>query len=708
MTPPRLRASVVPSLRETAAGAGTRVFPEAPLPRRMQDVRTLAVIGAGDMGHGVAELAALKGFDVRLRDVEQAALDRAMQKVRASLDKLVQRAQATREQADQALARIRPTTDLMEAVGQADLVIEAVPEKLDLKQRVFVEVEHAAPRHAVLATNTSAMRVREVGAQLQDPSRLVGMHFFNPVLLMDLVEVIPGPASSPEAVRAAESVARRMGKTVVTLRSDAPGFVTSRLIGAWVSAAVLCSEHKLGSREEIDSAMRFKAGFPMGPFELADYTGLDVGVHAGDYIASRLGEAYRPAASMRALVDQGLLGKKTGRGFYEWREGRMTTTLSPDAGKAFDPALVLGVVANEAAKLLEQGVASARDIDLAMRNGCAFPRGPFEWADEVGVDAVLKALYTLEEATGHPLARPYELLVEMVRQGRLGKRAGRGFHGGDAGPAAAAAPESVQAEPAYETLLVRVDEKARVGYVTLHRPHRMNALNGQLIADLRRALDQMETDERVRCIVLTGSGDKAFCAGADLADVGALTPAAVTSLAREGHWLCIGMEKMGKPIVAAVNGHALGGGLELTLPCDLRVAARRATFALPEVTLGLLPAMGGTQRLPRLLGLSRAKEVALLGNRFDAEQALAWGLVHRVFENESFERDVAAFAAEVASRAPLAVRKTKQLLNAAHDTPILSGMEAEAAAFGVLASTEDMLEGVSSMFAKKAPDFKGK
>jgi enoyl-CoA hydratase len=212
----------------------------------------------------------------------------------------------------------------------------------------------------------------------------------------------------------------------------------------------------------------------------------------------------------------------------------------------------------------------------------------------------------------------------------------------------------------------------------------------------------------VRCIVLTGAGDKAFCAGADLSDVGGMTPASVSNLAREGHWLCIGMEKMGKPIVAAVNGHALGGGLELTLPCDFRVAAKRATFGLPEVTIGLLPAMGGTQRLPKLIGLSRAKEIALIGNRLDAQTAHAWGLVHRVFENESFLKDAQAFAAEIATRAPISLKKTKQLLNAAHDMNILSGMEAEATAFGVLASTEDMLEGVSSMFAKKKPEFQGR
>jgi enoyl-CoA hydratase/carnithine racemase len=172
--------------------------------------------------------------------------------------------------------------------------------------------------------------------------------------------------------------------------------------------------------------------------------------------------------------------------------------------------------------------------------------------------------------------------------------------------------------------------------------------------------------------------------------------------------MCIGIEKMGKPVIAAVNGHALGGGFELTLPCDFRVAARRATFGLPEVTIGLLPAMGGTQRLPRLVGLSRAKEIALLGNRVGAQKAHELGLVHRVFENDSFERDTRAFAAELASRAPLSMRMTKQLLNSALSTDILMGMEAESTAFGVLASTEDMLEGVSSMFAKKKPEFRGK
>ena len=679
----------------------------------MAEVRTIAVLGAGDMGHGVAELAALKGFDVRLRDIQDDILQRASEKVRASLDKLVSKQQLTKEAADAAFARIRTTTSLAQAVADADLVIEAVPEKVEIKHSVFREVEPLAKPTAVLASNTSAIRIQEIAEALKDRKRLVGMHFFNPVLLMDLVEIIPGPESAPEAVRAVEEVSKRLGKTSVTLKKDTPGFVTSRLIGIWVGAGILAAEAKVADRAAIDAAMKFRAGFPMGPFELADYTGIDIGLHASDYLASKLGPAYKPGESMRAMVKEGRLGKKAGRGFYEWNGNKMATVLNAEMAKGFDPAMVMALVANEAAKLVDEGVASPAEIDLAMRNGTAFPRGPLEWADEYGLDNVVKTLLRIEEATGNALAEPSEHLHRLVEQGHLGKRTGRGFY--DHAARATAQDSDVGAGGAaagagrrYETVLVSVDAEAMVGTITLNRPHRLHAINPQLIKDLRAAFQEMDGDERVRCVVLTGHGDKAFCAGADLTDVGEMTPPKVAEVARQGHLFCLQVEKMGKPVIAAINGMALGGGLELALPCDFRLAAKRAKLGLPEVTLGLLPAMGGTQRLPKLVGLAAAKEIALLGARFDAETALRLGLVHRVFENETFEKDVQAFAAELAGRAPLSLKFTKQLLNAAPTTDIVHGMEMEAAAFGVLAATEDTLEGVSSMFAKKKPEFKGR
>jgi enoyl-CoA hydratase/carnithine racemase len=293
------------------------------------------------------------------------------------------------------------------------------------------------------------------------------------------------------------------------------------------------------------------------------------------------------------------------------------------------------------------------------------------------------------------------MLVAKVERGELGRKSGKGFL--DHAPKEAGAGEAT-----YETILLHVDEATRVATITLHRPHRLHALNAQLIREMRAALARLDDDDRVRCILLTGGGDKAFCVGADLTEVGEMTPAKVAEVARQGHRMCLDMDKLSKPIVAAVNGMAFGGGLELALPADFRVAARRAKFALPEVTLGLLPAMGGTQRLPKLVGLAHAKEIALLGNRFDADAAYRFGLVCRVYENETFEREAREFAAEVASRAPLSLKFTKQFLNAGPTVDLVHGMEMEAAAFGVLASTEDTLEGVSSMFARKKPEFQGK
>ncbi len=664
----------------------------------MVDIERIAVLGAGDMGHGVAELAAINGFEVTLRDIEEDIVEEALGKIEWSLGKLVEKQQLTEAQAKQAFARLTGTTELPEAVGEADLVLEAVPENMELKQHVFAEVETHAPEDAIFASNTSTMRITEIGEKLADPSRLVGMHFFNPVLLMDLIEIVRGEHTSTRALETAAAVADQLGRTTVTVE-DSPGFVTSRLIGLWVGAGVLAMEEGLGTKEQIDAAMKFKAGFPMGPFELADYTGLDIGVHASTYIAERLGPAYRAAPSMERLVQQGDLGKKTGQGFYTWEDNRVATQLTPEMAGDFDPGLVLALVANEAAKLVREGVASPEEVDLAMRNGCAFPKGPLAWADERGLDEVLGLLEQLQEDVDTPLADPDPALIERVEQGALGKATGRGFH--EYTDASHGAGE-------LETVRIEVDEEARIGTITLDRPHRLNAINGQLIQDLEAALNRLERDEHVRVIVLEGAGDKAFCVGADLQDLGEFTPELASRLARDGHRMCMRMEKLETPVVAAVDGYAFGGGLELTLPADFRLASQRAQFQLPEVTIGLLPAMGGTFRLAKLIGLSHAKEIAMLGERISAERAHEMGLVHRVFENTEFDEGVRAFAEQLASLAPVALRFTKQLTNEGITATPSQAMEAEAAAFGVLASTEDVIEGVSAMFAKKKPDFQGK
>ncbi len=665
----------------------------------MPEVDTIAVLGAGDMGHGIAELAAMNGFTVTLRDLDGDIVEDAMGKIEWSLGKLAEKGEITEEAATEAFGRVTGTTDLNEAVGEADLVIEAVPEDLSLKQKIFADVEQHAPDHAVLTSNTSTMRITEIGEKLDDPSRMIGMHFFNPVLLMDLIEIIPSESASDEAIQAVEDVSDALGKTYVTLNRDTPGFVTSRLVGIFIGSAVEAFEEGLASKEEIDAAMKYKAGFPMGPFELADYTGLDVGVHASDYMSERLGDAYSASQIQRDLVEEGNLGKKTGQGFYAWDGDKVQADVSPDMADRFDPTFIMSLLANEAARLVQEDIATPSQIDLAMKNGTAFPKGPLRWADEEGLDNVMDTLEDLHEQTDNPLAEPVDAIRSRVEEGHTGQDAGEGFYTYDT---------TEEGHGGFETVEVSIDEDAMVGTLTLNRPHRLNAISAELVQDLDAALKQLDNDEDVRCIVLKGKGDKAFCVGADLQDVGGFTPAIASEIVRDGHKMCLTIEKLGTPIIAAVDGYAFGGGLELTLPCDLRIASTRARFQLPEVTLGLLPGMGGTFRLPKLIGTSHAKEIALLGERITAQRAYEMGLVHRVYETHEFDEKVQAFAENLAGNAPIAMRFTRNLIQEGHDASTTQAMEAEAGAFGVLASTDDVIEGVTSMFQKKEPEFEGK
>jgi len=278
----------------------------------------VAVLGAGTMGHGIAQVCAAAGCRVRLYDVDAEAVTAGLDRIRANLAKGMERGKVTEEERDGTLERVSTTTELAAAVADADLVIEAAPESMALKHRIFAEVDPTAPSHAMLASNTSSLSIGEIATSVSDPSRFVGLHFFNPVHIMALVEVVWGPETSEATRDAAVAFARRIGKEPVVVR-DAPGFASSRLGIVLGMEAIRMVEQGVASAEDIDKAMELGYRHPMGPLKLTDLVGLDVRLGIAEYLHDTLGEeAFAPPELLRRMVAEGKLGKKSGEGFYEW------------------------------------------------------------------------------------------------------------------------------------------------------------------------------------------------------------------------------------------------------------------------------------------------------------------------------------------------------------------------------------------------------
>ena len=286
----------------------------------MRAIHTVAVLGAGTMGHGIAQICAAAGCDVRLFDVDADAVSAGAERVRTNLDKGIARGKVTEDERDRTLARISTGTVIADAVGEADLVIEAAPESMELKAKIFAEVDGAAPDHAILASNTSSLSIGEIAGAVSDPSRFVGMHFFNPVHIMKLVEVVWGPETSDATRDAAVAFAVRLGKEPIVVR-DAPGFASSRLGIVLGMEAIRMVEQGVASPEDIDKAMQLGYRHPMGPLKLTDLVGLDIRLGIAEYLHDKLAsDAFEPPALLRSMVAEGRLGKKSGRGFYDWTE----------------------------------------------------------------------------------------------------------------------------------------------------------------------------------------------------------------------------------------------------------------------------------------------------------------------------------------------------------------------------------------------------
>jgi 3-hydroxybutyryl-CoA dehydrogenase len=281
------------------------------------NVRRVAVLGAGTMGHGIAHSALAAGYETCLFDVDPGALERARLAIEDIVRKGVELGKVSRADADAWASRLRTTAELSEAVGDVDFIIEAAPERLDVKLALVADVQRLAPSHAVIASNTSALSITEMAGSLTDPSRVAGMHFFNPVHKMKLVEIVQALESGSDTLQTIEDVARRMGKETVLVR-ESPGFITTRVNASIGNEAFYMLMEGVASAKDIDKALKLGLNHPMGPFELVDLVGLDTRLSILQYLHRSLGEKYRPCPLLAQYVKAGRLGRKVGRGVYDY------------------------------------------------------------------------------------------------------------------------------------------------------------------------------------------------------------------------------------------------------------------------------------------------------------------------------------------------------------------------------------------------------
>ena len=658
-----------------------------------------AVVGAGTMGGEIAQVIAAADIPVVLKDIKQEFVDKGLDKARevtkSQLDKLVAKEKLSQEQADarldEVMGNIIGSLDYSE-FGDVDFVIEAAPEKMEIKQSVFRELDEATPGHAVLASNTSSLSITEMGDATLRPDNVVGFHFFYPASVMPLLEIVEGEDTSAETTQAAYNFAQAIRKQPITC-AEVPGFVVNRILNSAVGELWRAQEEQGLSIQKIDAKVAEKQLAPMGPFILTDLLGLDTVMHVAEHLNESYGDSFYVHEGMKKLVDEGKLGAKSGgEGFYKDGEPQLEGDGEPDDELVETFALKALV---EACLLLEEGVATARDIDLGMMAGAGLDprRGlfpPFMKADLEGIDVVLEKLEQAKDTHGERFEAP-TVLKRLAAQGRLGQKSGQGFF---------AYPQPDEGEQA-DT--VKLETRGDVAIAWLANLP-MNAISPQVIKDLGTVWEKVKADDEVGAMIIASSVPVVFSAGADIKAFTAMDEGS-EELIHSGHALLRELGSSQVSTVAAVNALAFGGGCELAMACDFRIAAESAVFGQPEIKLGIIPGFGGTQRLPRLVGPGKGLELNLVGDAISAGEALEHGLATRVVPDHELFDTAMLWARKLAGQAPLAVELIKEVSD---NGDLDEGIEAEKSGFAKAFVSEDAKEGISAFLGKRSPKWQGK
>jgi enoyl-CoA hydratase/3-hydroxyacyl-CoA dehydrogenase len=657
--------------------------PVRPLPRHV------GVIGAGAIGPDIGYYlkTALPGLRLTLIDLRQEAIDAALARLRGYADKAVQRGKMTGEQAQATLTGLQGSTDY-DALAGCDWVIEAATEDLAIKRRIFAEVEARVAADAVITSNTSSLPAARIYAQLKHPQRATVTHFFAPAWRNPAVEVIEWEGADPALVPWLRHLFAATGKLPL-VTSDAPCFMLDRVFDNWCNEAALLLEHATAA--QIDSvAAEFVHAGPFFVLNLAH--GNPIIVETNTLQADEEGEHYRPAAIFRSVE--------------RWKTATPghPVEVPPELGARIRDRL-LGVLLSQTVDILDRGIGTAADLDLGCRIALGFRRGPLELMREAGEAECTRLLQRFAaERPGMPQAtRPL-----------------------------------TQYQPAERHVLVDTLPSAggSVKVITLRRPEALNALHDEMTDEILGVIRRHEGDAEVAGFVIVGYGGKAFCAGGDIGRFPSLLgdSAAAAQYARDCSRLLVHLDRCAKPVVAAVNGMALGGGLELAMRCHAIVADRHATMQLPEIGLGILPAIGAMvvpyRRWPQAaavlhrmltraerLGAVQAHQLGIVDELVDDHATLIARAIARVHALAGRVRPIPAGPVRLPTfeparspgGPPLSATVIALIESAVHEAAAAdtlgAALEVGYLAFGEVACTAAAREGIAAFLAKRNPDF---
>ena len=686
-----------------------------------QPIESVAIVGAGNMGSGIAQKTAQEMFQVQMVDREEKWVNRGQKIISDFLEEAIERRIFSQSQVEETKARISGVIGVGNVNPETDLVIEAVFEDFDVKADVFKILDENCGDQTILSSNTSSLSVNELSKATTRPDRFVGLHFFYHPAKNRLVEVIPADVSSEETISKVVQYCKQLGKVVIVCK-DKPGFVVNRFFVPWLNEACLLMQEGHGTPAQIDAVARKSFNIGMGPFALMNLTGPPIALHSTDYLAQQLNTPrYNGAQNLRDLVDKNDMWEISDD---EECEEELASIIRER---------LLGSVFSISSQIVEEEICSMEDVDRGAKVGLRWALGPFELMNEFGIDEAYR------------MAKSYSEL-----------------HSDDSG---FKLPQFLQikAETGNPWMFEFVDAEIKNGIATvnINRPEAMNALNQTVVEQLGALVDNLNEDSRIHTIVLEGAG-KAFVAGADVKffvdrlDENAFPK--IYEFTAEGHNVLAKIENSPKTTIALTTGLALGGGLELALSCDYRIGTRRTQFRFPETSIGIYPGLGGTQRTTKICGVSAARWAILAGNWIGPKQAEDLGLITHLVEPADVEKTIdnisnqgkpsnkytgtpvrmsdAVQAAvqfysdenmnsimigqipegskedyasrqikQISRTAPIALRMASDLIDVAASTDLEEGLAAELQNLEDIFATKDAYEGLSSLIQGRRPNY---